>query len=227
MLVNGKKDNRKIEEFLELLGNESRRKIIELLTKKPCYISEISYSLRMAPKVVLEHLEKLEKAGIVKSYEEGRRRYYCINKAISINITLTPHRFNISCYEEKECKSGDILAEIKSFLNELNSFEKSFDLFDKISEVEKSFRALHGEIIERIDKMIDKMILELDRLLDEDIDKVVMYGIIKGLNTPEKIAQIFNLPYDEVAERFEALEKRGMIIREERNGRIYWKLVWR
>ncbi len=224
MLVNRDKDN--VEEILDLLGNESRRKIIELLTKKPCYVSEISYSLRMAPKVVLEHLEKLEKAGIVRSYEEGRRRYYYVDRAISINITLTPHRFSINCYEEKECRNRNVLEAVKNILNELNNFE-NIDIFEKMKEVERTFRALHQELIERVDRMIDRMIVELDKLLDEDIDKVVMYGIIKGLNTPEKVAQIFNLPYDEIRKRFEMLEKKGMIAKERKNGEVYWKLIWR
>jgi len=59
------------ETIMDILGNESRRKILELLSRKPCYVSEISYYLGMAPKAVLEHLDKLVKAGVVASFEEG------------------------------------------------------------------------------------------------------------------------------------------------------------
>lgn len=224
MLVNN--DKSKIDGLLEILSNESRRKIIELLTKKPCYVSEISYTLRMAPKVVLEHLEKLEKAGIVKSYEEGRRRYYYIDKTLNINITLTPHRFSITYHEDKEGDIKNFISEISKIFNELNNFSGT-DLFEKMNKIEKSFRALQREIIEKFDRIIDNMIVKLDEILEEDIDKIITYSLIKGVNTPEKIAQIFNIPYEEVISRFNELEKRGFVVREEKNGKIYWKLVWR
>lgn len=225
MLVNNNKD-KKVEGLLDILGNESRRRIIELLTKKPCYVSEISYTLRMAPKVVLEHLEKLEKAGIVKSYEEGRRRYYYIDKTLNINITLTPHRFSVSYYEEKCDDVKNFLSEINSIFKELNDL-RGADLFEKMNRIERTFRALQREVTERFDRIIDSMIVKLDEMLEEDIDKIITYSLIKGINTPEKISQIFNLPYEDILSRFEKLEKRGFVVKEERNGRIYWKFVWR
>ena len=82
-----------VNEVLDILGNESRRRILSLLAQKPCYVSEIAYCLKMAPKVVIEHLEKLEKAGIVKSFEEGKRRYYYIDKCFRLEVTLSPYRF--------------------------------------------------------------------------------------------------------------------------------------
>jgi len=224
MLVNN--DKSKIDGLLEILSNESRRKIIELLTKKPCYVSEISYTLRMAPKVVLEHLEKLEKAGIVKSYEEGRRRYYYIDKTLNINITLTPHRFSITYHEDKEGDVKNFISEISKIFNELNNFSGT-DLFEKMNKIERSFRALQREVIERFDRIIDNMIVKLDEMLEEDIDKIITYSLIKGVNTPEKIAQIFNIPYEDILSRFEKLERKGLVVREKKNGRIYWKFVWR
>ena len=224
MLVNN--DKSKIDGLLEILSNESRRKIIELLTKKPCYVSEISYTLRMAPKVVLEHLEKLERAGIVKSYEEGRRRYYYIDKTLNINITLTPHRFSITYHEDKEGDVKNFISEISKIFNELNNFSGT-DLFEKMNKIERTFRALQREVIERFDKIIDNMIVKLDEMLEEDIDKIITYSLIKGVNTPEKIAQIFNIPYEDILNRFEKLERKGLVVREEKNGRIYWKFVWR
>ena len=226
MLVSNDEGKSKIDRLLEILSNESRRKIIELLTKKPCYVSEISYTLRMAPKVVLEHLEKLEKAGIVKSYEEGRRRYYYIDKTLNINITLTPHRFSVTYHEDKEGDVKNLVSEISKIFNELNNFNGT-DLLEKMNKIERSFRALQREIIEKFDRIIDNMIVKLDEMLEEDIDKIITYSLIKGVNTPEKIAQIFNIPYEDILNRFEKLERRGFVVREEKNGRIYWKFVWR
>ena len=223
MLVN--RDKSKIDGLLEILSNESRRKILELLTKKPCYVSEISYTLRMAPKVVLEHLEKLERAGIVKSYEEGRRRYYYIDKTLSINIILTPHRFTINYHEGGEGNINNFTSEINKLFNELNNL--GTDPFEKMNKIERTFRAIQREVIERFDRIIDNMIVKLDEMLKDEMDKIITYSLIKGVNTPEKIAHIFNIPYEEIVSRFEKLEKMGLVARVEKNGKTYWKFVWR
>ncbi|WP_048091567.1 ArsR family transcriptional regulator [Geoglobus acetivorans] len=217
MLVRNSND-KDLGALLELLANEGRRRILELLTKKPCYISEISYSLRMAPKVVLEHLEKLERAGIVRSYEDGRRRYYYIDRTISISITLSPHRFKIESVE----RSGD-MSEVFRDLREM--FEQSInqnsrDLFEKLSKMEKAFRDIQRDISDRIDELIDRMILKIDETLTEDLEKIVLYGLIKGLDTPEKISRIFGIPHEEVIAVLNSLEKRGLVARMEDDGVI-------
>lgn len=49
--------------LLDLLGNENRRRILRLLSHKPCYVTEISEYLGVSPKAVIDHLRKLEDAG--------------------------------------------------------------------------------------------------------------------------------------------------------------------
>ena len=51
--------------LLDLLGNENRRRILGLLAQRPCYVTEISDSLGVSPKAVIDHLRKLEEAGLV------------------------------------------------------------------------------------------------------------------------------------------------------------------
>ena len=53
--------------LLDLLGNENRRRILRLLARKPCYVTEISEYLGVSPKAVIDHLRKLEEAGLVES----------------------------------------------------------------------------------------------------------------------------------------------------------------
>ncbi|MDQ1274790.1 MAG: ArsR family transcriptional regulator, partial [Euryarchaeota archaeon] len=49
--------------LLDILGNENRRKIIQLLANRPCYVSEISGRLGVGPKAIISHLNLLEQAG--------------------------------------------------------------------------------------------------------------------------------------------------------------------
>ena len=81
-------------EFLDLLGNENRRRILQLLARKPCYVTEISEFLGVSPKAVIDHLRKLEDAGLVESRTDDRRRkYFSINRHIRLEVTVSPYEF--------------------------------------------------------------------------------------------------------------------------------------
>jgi ArsR family transcriptional regulator len=80
--------------LLDLLGNENRRRILQLLAHKPCYVTEISEQLGVSPKAVIEHLRKLEDAGLVESHVDDRRRkYFHIARSLRLEVSVSPYRF--------------------------------------------------------------------------------------------------------------------------------------
>jgi ArsR family transcriptional regulator len=81
-------------EFLDLLGNANRRRILRLLARKPCYVTEISEQLGVSPKAVIDHLKKLEEAGLIESQTDDRRRkYFSISQHVSLEVTVSPYEF--------------------------------------------------------------------------------------------------------------------------------------
>jgi len=81
-------------EFLDLLGNENRRRILQLLSERPCYVTEISEFLGVSPKAVIDHLRKLEDAGLVESRTDDRRRkYFSISRHVRLEVTVSPFEF--------------------------------------------------------------------------------------------------------------------------------------
>ena len=80
--------------LLDLLGNENRRRILRLLARKPCYVTEISDYLGVSPKAVIDHLRKLEDAGLVESrIDDGRRKYFHIARNLRLEVTVSPYGF--------------------------------------------------------------------------------------------------------------------------------------
>lgn len=79
-------------EPLEILGSKSRLKILHDLSKQDMYVSELMDSVKMDGKTCKHHLDCLEKAGIISSYEEGRRKYYTLDREIIVNISPSPNR---------------------------------------------------------------------------------------------------------------------------------------
>ncbi len=78
-----------VARVLDILGNRNRRRIIELLREKPCFVTEISDRLTLSPKAVIEHLQMMEREEILSfQMDERRRKYYFISHDISIEVNL-------------------------------------------------------------------------------------------------------------------------------------------
>jgi len=62
------------------LGNETRLKILKLLSGGDLRVSDIVESVGGAASTVAHHLRKLEDAGLVISRRDGRSTYYTVQK---------------------------------------------------------------------------------------------------------------------------------------------------
>jgi Predicted transcriptional regulators len=83
-------------EFLDILGNENRRKILALLADRPYYVSEISTRLGVAPKAVIGHLSLLENSGLIESNtDDQRRKYYSISKSLRLEVSVSPYSYSV------------------------------------------------------------------------------------------------------------------------------------
>src|SRR6056297_1206901 len=82
--------------LLDILGNENRRRILRLLSQKPCYVTEISEYLGVSPKAVIDHLRKLEEAGLVESRtDDQRRKYFHISRNLRLEVDVSPYEFGM------------------------------------------------------------------------------------------------------------------------------------
>ena len=78
-----------VSRLLDILGNRNRRRIIELLRQKPCFVTEISERLVLSPKAVIEHLQMMEREELLIScQDERRRKYYYLSHDINVIVNL-------------------------------------------------------------------------------------------------------------------------------------------
>lgn len=78
-----------VSRLLDILGNRNRRRIIQLLRQKPCFVTEISDRLMISPKAVIEHLQLMEREQILLSKSDrSRRKYYYLSRDFRIVIDL-------------------------------------------------------------------------------------------------------------------------------------------
>ena len=77
-----------VSRLLDILGNRNRRRIIELLRQKPCFVTEISETLVLSPKAVIDHLQMMEREAILScQVDDRRRKYYYLANDILIDIS--------------------------------------------------------------------------------------------------------------------------------------------
>jgi ArsR family transcriptional regulator len=60
----------RLRKLLDLLGNETRCRILDLVSNHPRFISEISRELEIGQQAILRHLQELEEFGLLSSFEE-------------------------------------------------------------------------------------------------------------------------------------------------------------
>ena len=173
----------KIEELLNMLGNETRRGILQMLSERPYYVTELSQELDIGQKAIIEHLSLMRGAGIIESkfekIKKGRpRKYYLISKDVMLEVWIGTDTFNaktssISIDEEildslpklkkiterlDELSGGeDNIAELREIYEELEN-EK-----ENISQAKKIIECLQGRIRSELKR--DRFKRELDKLL--------------------------------------------------------------
>ncbi len=219
------------EDILDILGNESRRKILQLLSRRPCYVSEISYCLRMAPKAVIEHLSKLERIGLVESVTDvNRRKYYYISRNLRLEIDLSPHLFRV------DSPSSGISLDEYSFAKEImNLFEKTVDSKDNfrgiaetletLRKAQRTLSSLQMALMERINESFNALVELAGRVMDDNLEKIILISVAKSPSDPEAISEELGLSINEVRTVLENLEKKGLVRKIEREKKIIYSIL--
>ena len=83
-------DAAEVARLLDILGNRNRRRIIALLRQKPCFVTEISDTLVLSPKAVIDHLQMMEREEILScEMDDRRRKYYYLAHDILVDVSLS------------------------------------------------------------------------------------------------------------------------------------------
>ena len=205
--------------FLDLLGNENRRRILRLLANKPCYVTEISDYLGVSPKAVIDHLRKLEEAGLVESHvDDGRRKYFSIARNLRLEVNVSPYEFGTkSAYSaspslditswryvsldveraRRDDRLGDELGSLAADLRRLERLE---------NELSMAQRWVQGRLTETLDEISAHFEGVDGRFYGE-----MLRGLATGGATPEELSRRVEAPPDVVADALEGLAAHGVV----------------
>jgi ArsR family transcriptional regulator len=156
-----------IDVMLDVLGNETRRRILQLLADEPRYFIQLSKDLGVSQQAVLKHLEILEKNGFVTSFEgesefaAPKRKYFQLGRScmIAIGITKDAVQFVFHDIPQEVVVGRNDSSSIKT--NALRSVQKG------VSELEQETD--HAKIVARSDALLKEIRQKLTELANTEI----------------------------------------------------------
>jgi ArsR family transcriptional regulator len=187
-----------VSRLLDILGNRNRRRIIELLRQKPCFVTEISETLVLSPKAVIDHLQMMEREEILScQIDDRRRKYYYLANDILIDISLKQvQEFPVAVDDQinagqEQLKNSVLMLGrmIKAHDMILSNLEQvNHDIETKIHDLARNHKALfrsNREITVVIalshDSLTAEELVQVTEMSPEDLDEILKQFMKKGL----------------------------------------------
>jgi ArsR family transcriptional regulator len=226
--------------LLDLLGNENLRRILRLISRKPCYVTEISEQLGVSPKAVIYHLRKLGDAGLIESRtDDQRRKYFHIARNIRLEVTLAPYGFGMkSAYpaspslDLSSCQHLQISVSRSAGPAEANggtaALDSGADVGDGIAIAPAELADMAAELNELEDLARELSLAQrwvqgriagaLESLAeavgdDDYLHAEVIAAVEAGTTDPDALSRELEVPREVVVECLRRLRERGVIHR--------------
>jgi len=193
-----------VARLLDILGNRNRRRIIDLLRQKPCFVTEISETLTLSPKAVIEHLQMMEREAILSCQTDDRRRkYYYLANDISVEVSLK--RLAQEVAEEQvqtldEDQNRQLRENIAMFTRMIRSHDR---LLDSLEQINHDIETKLTDIAHN-----HKDIFRSERELS------VLIALSHDHLTGEEVGGLTGCEGEELASLIRRLERRGIVGRE-------------
>ncbi|QCC50443.1 ArsR family transcriptional regulator [Halapricum salinum] len=205
-------------ELLDLLGNANRRRILRLLARKPCYVTEISEYLGVSPKAVIDHLRKLESAGLIESrVDEQRRKYFYISRGFRLEVAVSPYDFGTkSAYPASSgldltsCRHLSIdvepteTSDLSALAADLRRFER---LRNELSLAQRWVQGRLTDVMEQLGEAVDDG--------DSRLTVEILLELADGSASAQALSRRVDAPPPLVEELLRLLASRGVVERQD------------
>ena len=195
-------DQVEVSRILDILGNRNRRRIIELLRQKPCFVTEISDRLMLSPRAVIEHLQLMEREEILSfRLDDRRRKYYYLANDIDVMVRLLRQ-------EQVSITIRDNSSRLRASLSRLQK------LVDTREELAESLKNLEKDIDQQIKEIISfgQDVLENETQID------LLISLAHCNLSIQELSELLEASRDAVSDSLETLQKKHII---EREGEMY------
>ena len=192
-------------ELLDILGNENRRRILQLLSFRPFYFNEMAKRLDVGPKAVIDHLVMLERAGLVECYQDqGRRKYFRIVRKTVLEVAVSPHSYGVRAYHSEDApvvEDSGLVQDMKLLRDELSTLE----------EKRLELRALLDRIESREMEIKHIACSAARSYTQNQLEAEILTALLSGDADASHLAMRLEAPEIVVIDLLKKLEERGAV----------------
>jgi ArsR family transcriptional regulator len=190
-----------VSRLLDILGNRNRRRIIELLRQKPCFVTEISDTLVLSPKAVIDHLQMMEREEILScQVDDRRRKYYYLANDILIDISLKQVH-ELPATLDDEMNAGQ--EQLKNSVVMLGRMIKAHDMI--LSNLE--------QVNHDIETKIHDLARNHKAIFRSNREITVVIALSHDPLTAEELVQVTEMSPEDLAEILKRFMKKGLLKR--------------
>ena len=207
-----------VDELLDILGNDTRRRILGILADEPKYFIQLSRELGVSQQAVLKHLSLLEGAGLVSSFRAKSelaapdRKYYRLKRSLYLTVGIMGDTVELDLTEIGDVKGfedDNSSKEGMRFRAETHRLTQERNPSATIQMAE----SLLKEIDERIDRLEEEQVglltirqeimqtahAAIRESLQEELHRKIMYEVLgRQRMTVEELADILNAREKEI-----------------------------
>jgi len=197
-------------ELLDILGNENRRRILQLLSFRPFYFNEMAKRLDVGPKAVIDHLEMLERAGLVECYQDqGRRKYFRIARKTVLEIAVSPHSYGIRAYLSEDAPKGEDIG--REDAGPAQNMKLLRDELALLEEKRRELRVLLSKIESREMEIKQIASAAAEAYAEDLLESEILSALLCGNSIASDLAMRLEVPEIIVVDRLQKLEERGAL----------------
>ncbi|OYR78598.1 MULTISPECIES: ArsR/SmtB family transcription factor [Halorubrum] len=207
--------------LLDLLGNENRRRILRLLATKPCYVTEISEYLDVSPKAVIDHLRKLEEAGLVESTtDDQRRKYFRIARSLRLEVSVSPYGFGAkSAYPAKNSldmsgRCPHLSIEGPDGSGTTADLAELAEEFTRLQDLDRELSLAQRWVQGRVEDTLAEIDERLGGQADSRFFATVIAAVVETDGTPAAVADEVGARESTVADALRRLSDVGVVARD-------------
>lgn len=194
-------DAPEVARILDIMGNRNRRRIIELLRQKPCFVTEISETLMLSPKAVIDHLQMMEREAILScEIDDRRRKYYYLANDILIDISLKELRITVPAPDPEALKNDQL--------------KKSVAMLARMIKAHDQILASLEQVNHDIESKINDLAQIHKDLFESDGEISVVIALSHHPLTLAELEQVTELPRSRLTEILKQFLRRGIAKKE-------------
>lgn len=227
--MNNNEENLDADALLDILANNTRRKILQLLAAEELYPFQISRILDISPRIIGKYINELEALGLVSTVERASskgpaRKYAKLNKSFSLIIDIGSNNFQWKVIKvgEPVDSERDLTEQQPEITDKIR--EEIYYLKNQITEKAKKIRSIEekrkglieeiNECFSYINEIIDNTILNYqDRTIVRTLLKEIIRSEQQEWITLSQLAETLRMWRGDLKERLLAIAETTKFIK--------------